>query len=528
MRSKNTPAVDTGLSSTPSSNAFSRRQVLLASLGAAGFSLVSGLLPKVGSQAHASPALKPGGKLTVGHVGQGARGFVNPHIMGDDAVAMINQNLVFEGLTQYENDGSMSMCLAESMTAIDGDTSYWEIKIKPGVVFHDGQPLTAKDVIHSMKAISAEGTVSRGYLGPVENYEEIDPLTVRVKLGDKRNWFPEAMSSAFSGIIPANFDPKKPVGTGAFRYDRSVEMESVTLTRHENYHGPKAVVDEVTLRIFADESALLNAITAGQVDIVNGLSPAMADEYEADERFQLYNSPTGKCYPIHMRSDIEPFKEVKLRQAMRMVLDREAVVNSGYNGYATIANDIYAPQDTTASDALVRTRDVEGAKKLIEEAGLTGKTIELTMVDDMATALILSEDAKLIGLNVEVRKLEPAAFFNEEFIERPFHGGDYYPPAPFFMTSSLLDGPDPGIPTLRWVDDEYLALWKKGNESADPEEVAKIIRQLKQILFDRGPLIIAIFVNELGLYRTGLGGIPEGDYNGTGIYRSLRFVGELA
>lgn len=229
-----------------------------------------------------------------------------------------------------------------------------------------------------------------------------------------------------------------------------------------------------------------------------------------------------------MRSDIAPFNDVRLRQAIRMVLDRQAVVNSGYNGYATIGHDLYSPNDPDYRADLVRNRDVDGARALIEEAGLTGLQIELTMNNDVETALVLAENAKEIGLDVSVRQLDPATFFNEEFTERPFHGGDYYPPAPFFMTSSLLDSPTPGIPTLKWVDEEYHELWRQGNATADPAEASQIIGRLQEILFERGALIIAVFVNELGLYRAGLGGIPEMDFNGTGIYRSLRFVGHTA
>lgn len=503
----------------------SRRNLMQMVLAGAGAGLAGGLMPEA-ARAQATPTR--GGKVTVGVVGQGARGFFAPYNLGDEATVFCNQNLVFEGLTQFENDGSVSLCLAESFAPIDGDTAHWEIRLKPGVTFHDGSPLEAKDVIHSIGKIAEDGTVANGFLGPVAGMEAVDPLTVRVRLGGPRSWFPNAMADPFSGIIPASFDQRNPIGTGPFRVAGTVETESVTLARFDGYHGKPALLDEVTLRLFADESALLNALEAKQIDIVNKLNPSLADQYEESDAFRFYNSVTGRSYPIHMRADVPPFQEVKLRQAMRLVLDRDAIVVSGYNGYATVAHDLYSPSDPNYRKDLVRVRDVAAARALVEEAGLSGTDIELTMVDDFATALILAENAKEIGLNVTVRQLEPATFFNDEFTERTFHGGDYYPPSPFFMTSSLLDGPHPGIPTLKWADAEYEALWTKGNASADPAEVTQIVHRLQEILFERGALIIAVFANELGLYRSGLGGIPDFDYSGTGIYRSLRHIGQLA
>lgn len=511
---------------SPSVMAHPSRRTFLTSASAVILAGTIGLGAARPAMAQAAPA--KGGRIVIGFAGKGVRGFTDPHRSGDDVTGHLNQGVVFEGLTWLENDGTMSNRLAESVEAEDDTATKWIIRIKPGVKFHNGKELDAGDVIFSLKRIREDGTVSRGYLGPITAYEAIDPLTVRVTLESPRNWFPVALSGAFSGIVPADYDENNPVGTGPFRIAGQEQAQSMTLARFDDYHGTPALLDEVEIRPFADESALLNGMYAGQVDVVTNIDASLADETEGNADFVLYNSPTGKCFPIHMRADVEPFKENALRQAMRLVLDREAVINSAYNGYATKADDLYAPYDPNYDKALVRERDVAKARALVDDAGLTGTSVDLVMYDDVATALILAENAKEIGIEVKVTQLEAANFFNEEFTERKFHGGDYYPPMPFFMTSSLIDGPNPGLPTLKWVDEEYIGIWQAANASHDAADVAAKTKQLQQILFERGAWIIPVFVNELGFYKAGLTGFPEFDQNGTGMYRALPKIGFTA
>ncbi len=490
--------------------------------------LAGALGPVAGSSRAQAQTLTKGGRIVLGFVGKGVFGPVDPYRSGDPVVTLLNQGVVFEGLTRLDNNGVLEYLLAQSVEAEDDTATKWIIKIKPGVKFHNGKELTAEDVIFSLKKIREDGTVARGYLGPISRYEALDPLTVRITLEAPRNWFPIALAGGYSGMVPTDYDENKPVGTGPFSLAALELSQSMTLARFDGHHGEPALLDQIVIRPFDEPSALLNGLYTGQVDVVTGIDTSLVGEIDGKEEFKLYNSATGKCYPIHMRADVDPFKENKLRQAMRLVLDREAVVNSAYNGYATKADDLYSPFDPNYDKSLVRQRDVAKAKALVEEAGLDGLSVELVMQEDVATALILAENAKDIGINVTVTQLDPARFLNEEFTERKFHGGDFYPPMPFFMTSSLIDGPNPGIPTLKWADEEYLGIWKAANASHDPADVAAKVKRLQEILFERGAWIIPVFFNELGFYRSTLGGFPEFDQSGNGMFRALPTIGFVA
>ena len=500
--------------------AIRRRTFLAGSLALA----AAGIVPFGGKAQAAAPA--KGGKLTIGVHGQAGFGPLDPHRMaGDIAVDLANQFNVFESLTHQANDGSIEMWLAESVTPDDDTAAIWTIRIKKGVLFHDGRELKADDVIFSIKRIREPGTISGGHIGPVKTYEKIDDHTVRLTLEGPRSWLPTGLSDPYSGMVPADFDPKKPIGTGPFQMGEIVPKESVSIKRFDTYHGDHALLDEVVLLPFEDSSALLNALQSGQVDIVNDVDASLVGEIEGNEEFKLYNSPTGKFFPIQMRTDRAPFNDPRLRQALRLVIDREAVLNSVANGYATIANDLYGRYDPDFDDKLVRARDVEKAKALVKEAGLEGTVLELTMYHDVATALVLAENVKEIGLTISVKQLDGAAFYNEEYMERSFFGGDYYPSGPFFLISSLADGPNAGLDQVKWRDKEYLDLWNEASKTVDHEKRKAITMKLQEILFERGAWIIPVYGNELGIYRQTVAGLPEFDQSGAGIFRSLARIG---
>ncbi len=504
-----------------------RRSFLEGAFGLAAFGAVAqGMLTGQTLAGTAAKTPSKGGKLTIGTQGQAGLGPIDPHMpSGDLAINIANQFNVFEALTKQSNEGGIEMCLAESVAPDDDSAKVWTIRIKKGVPFHNGKELKAEDVIFSIKRLRQPGTMTGGHIGPVQSYEKVDDHTVRLVLEAPRSWFPTALSDPYSSILPVDFDPRAPVGTGPFKIGQVVQSQSVTLDRFDRYRGTPALLDSVVLRPFEDASAMLNALQSGQIDIINEVDASLIGEVEGDERFKIYNSPTGRFYPIQMRTDVAPFNDVRLRRALRLVIDRQAVLNSVYNGNATLASDLYGRYDPDFDKSLNRERDVAKAKALIEEAGLAGTELELVMYNDVATALVLAENAKEIGINITVKQLDGAAFFNEEYMERHFFGGDYWPSGPIFLISSLADGPKAGLDQIRWRDPEYLELWEKASDTLDEKARREITMKLQEILFERGGWIIPVYGNELALCKAEVAGLPSFDQSGAGIYRALPGLG---
>lgn len=502
----------------PARMSLSRR----AFLGTSAALLALGALPKPAR----AQALQPGGVLRLGLAGNGAFGKAEPHSLDGDTLQEVTvASNIYEALTTIDPDGKLQYVLAEAITADDASATVWTIKLKPGVTFHNGKPLTADDVIFSLQRIAQPGTVTGGNLGPVSAYEKIDDLTLRLTLGAPRSWLAEGLADPFSGIVPADFDPAQPVGTGPWKLDSISLQQGMVLARHDAYHGTPATCDKVEITLFGDPSAAANALSAGQIDLFTGIESYLAYELADNPAFTIYNAPTGRFYPIQMRTDVPPFNDVRLRQALRLVIDRQAVVDSAWGGFAQKGNDLYAINDVDFASDLVRERDVEKARALITEAGLDGLTIELAMNQDMGTALILAENAKEIGITINPVQLDGATFYGEEYFTRNFFGGDYYPNNPFFVISALCDGPNPSLDQVRWRDEEYHKLWLEASGTLDADLRRTNLHRMQEILFDKGGFLIPAFSNELAAASANLGGLPDHDVTGGGIFRAMRGIG---
>ncbi len=460
--------------------------------------------------------------VTIGIVGKGGFGPVEVHRSeGDEVTRVANQAAVFEQLVGLNPDGSTRLLLAESIEPEDDSATRWIIKIKQGVKFHDGREMDSEDVAFSIKRMTEPGMIPAGLVGPITSVEAVDKYTVRITYPGPKNWVVESLSDPYCVIVQKDFTKEKPIGTGPFKLGAITNGQSVTLERFADYHGEPAASDRIDVQFFGESQAALNAITGGQVDMIMNFEPALVDEVEGNEDLVVYDSPTGQSYPLQMRTDVAPFSDPRLRQALRLVLDRDAMVFSAYNGHATLADDLYGRADPLFRTDLKRERDVEKAKALIEEAGLAGTQLELVMNGDPTAGLILAENAKEIGLDISVKSVDGPSFYNEEYMERPFFGGDYWPPMSYLMTSSMVDAPNASFGQIRWKDDEYFADWKVASETLDPEVRKEKVSHLQEILFDRGAWIIGAYPNELIIHSAKLTGLPESDLWGRAGYRYI-------
>lgn len=496
-----------------------RRAFMVGAAGIAGGLAVERLLP--GPVLGDEPS--HGGRLNLGVPGAVALGAIDPQktLGGDGARNVANSGPVWEALTTQNPDGAFGNVLLESLTPEDEQGKTWTLKIKEGVLFHNEKEVTSEDAIFSLKRLLEPGAFTAGQIGNVLSYETLDKRSFRMVLEKPRGWLQIGLGDPFSSIVPVDYDPKTPVGTGPFKIKDISLNNYVLLERFDKYHGNPAHLDEVAILGFADSAAQLNALQSGQIDAIQGVDASLVGEFENNPSIKLYNSPTGQFLPIGMRTDVPPFNDVRLRQALRLVLDRESVISSSYNGYATRGEDLYGRYDVDYDKARTRQRDVTEARKLVEDAGAIGLEIDLVMYSDVGTALVLAQNAKEIGITINVKQLDGPSYFNDELMERKFFGGDTWPTAPILLSSALMDGPDAGYNQLRFNDEEFLSLRDQANSTTDPSRLHDLLGKLQAILFERGGWIIPAFPNTLALYHDKIAGVPEYDYSQKGLYAAL-------
>jgi peptide/nickel transport system substrate-binding protein len=520
-----------------------RRQVLKGA-GAASLALgAGGVLAACGgggkpdkpstTDTRAASAGKPkkGGNLRIGVQAGSNKETQDAHLPNTDPELAWASNL-YEPVAQYMPDGAFGLVLAESFEATNA--SEWVVRLKPDVEFHNGKTVTADDVIFSIKRIADPKTASRGGGGlatvDLKGLEKLDDLTVRIPLTKPNSVFDREFGQYFNGIVPTDYDPKKPVGTGPYKADTFTAGQQATLLRFDNYHGTPGFADQITITELADAGARVNALLSGQVDAIAALPGAQVKTLEGNKALKVLNAETGTWIPIAMHVDVKPLSDVRVRQALRLLVDRDQMLAQVLNGYGQLGNDTWGRTDPTYNTGLPqRVQDLEQAKSLLKQAGQSDLRIELTtspFYEGMvASAQVFVEQAKAAGVTVKLSQLDTDAFL-ANYLKWPFTQG-YWGTRDYIPQAAQITLPGATLNDTGWNDPEYTKIVSDAKKELDEAKRKELIAQAQQIDYDRGSYIIWGFANVIDAYSTKLAAIEPGHFQSLGNYQLAR-VGFLA
>ena len=332
---------------------YTRRDVLKGALVAGAGVSVASLLAACGSStssssSSASPtaAAKQGGNLQVGIVGGSANERLDGQLATTEPEIAITFQL-YDALLGWDQNYTLTNLLAEEVSS-NANATVWTVKLRKGVVFHDGTPMTADDVVYSYNRIINPKAPGMGatQLAALKSsgIKKVDASTVRFTLDTPNSVFDEAMAVYGNTIVPVGFNPKKPIGTGPFKLKSFSPGEQIAFTANKDYWGEVPRVDTLTIIEFADPTARVNALLGGTVDAISDL-PSSQVKVLQSQGMKLLDSHTGGWQPFTMRIDVKPFSDVRVRQAFRLIVDRPGMISQAYDGYGWVGNDMYAPFD---------------------------------------------------------------------------------------------------------------------------------------------------------------------------------------
>lgn len=476
--------------------------------------------------------IKRGGQLRVGVSGGSAKDTLDAHRGGfnpDTARAM----QLYDRLVRFTPDFAIEPELAESFEP-NSRADEWTVRLRQGVTFHDGAPLTADDVIFTIKRIIDPKDPKVGASGisqlDVSKMRKVDDLTVTLPLTVRNVGFAEQFAQYFMGVVPVGYDPAKPVGTGPFKFKSFSPGEQSVFTRNENYwRDGEPYVDEVIIIDFPDDTARANALLGGQVDAIANLPQNQIAAVEANPAFAVLNSPTGAWLAFAMRVDTAPFDDVRVRQAMRLLTNRQDVITQGLNGQATIGNDLYGRYDAAyASDLPQREQDIDQAKSLLKQAGRSDLQIELVTAPSfqgmVEGASVLAQNAAEAGVDLKVRKVDGGTLYGDKWLSWPF-AADYWVSRSYLSQAALSSLPSSPWNETRWSDPTYVKLVEEAQGQPDDNKRTELLRAAQQIEYDQGGYIIPAFTNQTDAYVAKLAGF-EKSKTGTALNNfTLRSVG---
>jgi peptide/nickel transport system substrate-binding protein len=230
------------------------------------------------------------------------------------------------------------------------------------------------------------------------------------------------LASYALGIVPVGFDPAKPVGTGPFRRNTFTPGDRSSFTRFDGYwRGDQPYVDELVIIDYPDDNARVTALLDGTVDAIDNIAQSRADAVKAAGA-NLLVSETGSWIPFTMRVDTAPFSDVRVRQALRLIVDREEMVNRALNGQGRPGNDLYAPFDPAyARELPQRRQDIDQARSLLRQAGQDSLAVELKTSSGIGAgaveaAQLFAKQAAAAGVTVRVDTVDSATFYGKDYL----------------------------------------------------------------------------------------------------------------
>ena len=461
-------------------------------------------------------------------------GAINPVTVADqgglDMLAQTGEYLNFSDQTL-----TLKPALATSWTP-NSTADVWTFKIRQGVKFHNGSPLTADDVVYSYKTIGLGSTANalsafKGVLTPA-GVQKVDSSTVAFHLEAPNGNFPYLTSSDNYNmiIIPNNYDPAKWqstfVGTGPFVLKSYTPTVGASFTRNEQYWGTKALPAETQFTFYKNQTPAIPALTSGSIDVLGQFS-VTGGEQLLTGGFTVTKLKSSAHRELSMRNDQAPFTDPRVRQAIALTLARPDIIKALFKGYADLGNDSpFAPVfPSTDTSIAQRAQDIAKAKSLLSAAGHpNGFTTSLITEDFLEIpqfAQIVVQSAKAIGVTINLKVESSAAYYgkatfgNSDWLDATMSLVDYgHRSVPNVFLTAPLQGSGTWN-AAHFKNSQYDKLSAQYIGTSDLTTQRTIAGQMQTLLLNETPIIYSYFYNYLsawantvhGPYPTAIGHI---------------------
>jgi len=490
------------------------RREFLRHASVAGMALpaVSAVLGTLGAATGAAPARAAAGatfrvSTTV------PAGAIDP-ITVADAGGLLMLQQTGEFLANSGSDLKLRPVLAESWKP-NQDGTVWTFKLRKGVKFHNGNSMTADDVVatidrladpkNSSNALSAfSGVLSKG------GTKKVDDETVEFHLDAPNGNFPYYLSSDnYNAIIlPKDYAgdfEKNFIATGPFKLEKYTPKAGASFVRNDDYWGRKALPARTEFSFYADIPSQVLALQGRQIDIINQLPMSQGMALLNDPNVHLISFKSSAHNQVHMRTDMAPFTDKRVRQAVALCLDRKKLVNGLFRGKAAIGNDspfapVFPSTDTTVPQ---RHQNIAEAKQLMAAAGMAqGFKVKLTTEKYLEIpdyAVIIQNAVKPIGIDIELNVETQDGYYGKavygqsDWLDSVLGITDYgHRGVPNVLLAAPLKS-DGTWNSAHFKNPTYDNLVTQYIASSDLQSQRQIAGKIQRLLLDETPVIFAYF-----------------------------------
>ncbi len=416
---------------------------------------------------------KPGGTLTIADSGEALT--LDPTaIVENNSIHVVTQ--IVEPLFKANMDGKIEPWLAESMKP-SADRKTWTVKLRKGIEFSNGKPMTAADVVFSLENVRKSEVWGFMFEG-IEKVSESSPSTVVITTKKPTAKLEGQLSLPFAAaIIPKNWGGESeeefaehPIGTGPFKFVSWKRGETLTLEKNSNYwKAGLPLLEKVVFKTVPDVNSRLTQLRSGEIDVIASPAWSQLSSLESDPSLHVGIYANGMLDSLALNQKDPLFQNSKVREAVNLAVDREAIVKAALGGNGEPAGS-WLPPVLEDHDASIKApaRDVAKAKELLGEAVEEGVEPQLTIAVlageayNSTASQILQADLEEAGFQVTLQPLDESALLDQ-------------------LQSAKYDAALGGSLSSDIVDPSELASFWPATEGlythGDTEEVAKLAEE---------------------------------------------------
>jgi len=447
---------------------------------------------------------------------------------------------IFDGLVTRDTRSGVHLELAESLDWPDETTLH--VKLREGVLFHDGVEMTADDVVFTFERIIKENMIEypephtsprKGLIAPLESIEKTGDYSVVMRFANA--WPPALQMLVHQQIVPKHYIEEvgtkgfveHPIGTGPFKFVSAETMDEIVMERFADYYGGApdlepvgpACVQNVVFRVIPESSSRVAALLAREVDIIAAAPAEMIDTLDQTPGIQVKTAPSTQPKWMEMNVNAAPFDDVLVRQAMNYAVDKELIIDAIYNGRAVALAGPLSPYNNFAHEGLdPYPYDPEEALALLEEAGWTdtdgdgmlekgGQPLAFTLdtlEEWRPLAEAVADQFRAIGVDCSVR------FWDKSVVTPMLKGGERqtflddwgdsaFDPVGHFEAKwhGLVEGEPYGRGNYSTYDNERVnELTKLGETTGNPERRRELYYEAQEIVYEEAPAVFLILPEE--------------------------------
>jgi peptide/nickel transport system substrate-binding protein len=399
-----------------------RRKSWLTALTAASVVALSACTASPSATSSDSGNAASGGDLRIGE--QYDLGTLDPQVLNSVGDQQMTTN-IFENLTRHKLGGtSLEPGLATGWKSNDAGTS-WTFTLRKGVQFQKGYgELKASDVVFTLTRLVDPKLASpnASLVKSIASVQADGDDKVVINLSAPDPSLLDKLASSYTAIVSEKAVTEKgtkfaqdPVGTGPYQFDHWTTGQETVLTGFDKYWGGKPHLDKVTYKPIPDVTTMNNAFQAGDLDMIQVTDPDLLGRYKKNDQYQISSTPGLITRFVGLKTDVAPFNDPRVRQALTYAINRPSMLKGLFNGISTPATGILSPAVDHASKNILNYKyDPDRAKQLLTQAGFPNGfdvTFSVPNIDRFTRpATVIQQDLAKVGIRVNIQVMESQSF----------------------------------------------------------------------------------------------------------------------